>query len=144
MPKSTSSSAPSAGPLIAACTSRTVTRRTSTRYTGAWKAIHARDSTIALPPMPSREFDVRGRRWNGRRSTSISVLRVLMPPATGPPPPAPRATLLFNHARLYNDRELGTVTLNASRLGEAPTGPIQLQEHGMPLEFRNIWVLESK
>lgn len=57
---------------------------------------------------------------------------------------APRATLLFNGTRLYNDRELGPVTLNASRLGEAPTGPIQLQEHGMPLEFRNIWVLESK
>lgn len=57
---------------------------------------------------------------------------------------APRATLLFNRTRLYNDRELGPVTLNAARLGEAPTGPVQLQEHGMPLEFRNIWVLESK
>ena len=55
----------------------------------------------------------------------------------------PRVTLLFNGTMLYNDRELGPVTLNAARLGEAPTGPIQLQEHGMPVEFRNIWVVET-
>jgi hypothetical protein len=55
----------------------------------------------------------------------------------------PRATLLFNGTLLYDDRELGPVTLNAARLGEAPTGPIQLQEHGMPVQFRNIWVLEQ-
>jgi hypothetical protein len=57
---------------------------------------------------------------------------------------APRVTLLFNGTVLYNDRELGPVTLNAARLGEAPTGPIQLQEHGMPVQFRNIWVVEEK
>jgi hypothetical protein len=55
----------------------------------------------------------------------------------------PRVTLLFNGAMLYDDRELGPVTLNAARLGEAPTGPIQLQEHGMPVQFRNIWVVEG-
>jgi hypothetical protein len=55
----------------------------------------------------------------------------------------PRVTLLFNGTLLYDNRELGPVTLNAARLGEAPTGPIQLQEHGMPVEFRNIWVLET-
>lgn len=56
---------------------------------------------------------------------------------------APRVTLLFNGTLLYDNRKLGPVTLNAARLGEAPTGPIQLQEHGMPVEFRNIWVLET-
>jgi hypothetical protein len=64
--------------------------------------------------------------------------------AAGKKTAGPRVTLLFNGTKLYNDRELGPVTLNAARLGEAPTGPIQLQEHGMPVEFRNIWVLESK
>jgi len=53
-------------------------------------------------------------------------------------------TLLFNGTTLYRDRVLGPVTLNAARLGEAPTGPIQLQEHGMPVQFRNIWVMEGK
>ena len=56
---------------------------------------------------------------------------------------APRVTLLFNGTALYTDRELGPVTLNAARLGEAPKGPIQLQEHGMPVQFRNIWVVEK-
>lgn len=56
----------------------------------------------------------------------------------------PRATLLFNGTLLYDNRELGPVTLNAARLGEAPTGPIQLQEHGMPVQFRNIWVVETR
>jgi hypothetical protein len=55
----------------------------------------------------------------------------------------PRVTMYFNGTLLYNDRALGPVTLNAARLGEAPTGPIQLQEHGMPVQFRNIWVLET-
>ena len=55
-----------------------------------------------------------------------------------------RATVLFNGTLLYNGRELGPVTLNAARLGEALTGPIQLQEHGMPVQFRNIWVLEIR
>ncbi len=55
-----------------------------------------------------------------------------------------RVTLLFNGTELYHDRQLGPVTLNAARLGEAPTGPIQLQEHGMPVQFRNIWVVEGK
>ena len=56
---------------------------------------------------------------------------------------APRVTLRFNGTALYTDRELGPVTLNAARLGEAPMGPIQLQEHGMPVQFRNVWVVEK-
>jgi hypothetical protein len=56
---------------------------------------------------------------------------------------APRVTMQFNGTTIYKDRELGPVTLNAARLGEAATGPIQLQEHGMPTQFRNIWVVEG-
>jgi catechol 2,3-dioxygenase-like lactoylglutathione lyase family enzyme len=52
-------------------------------------------------------------------------------------------TLLLNGEVLYKDHVLGPVTLNAAKLGEAPTGPIQLQEHGMPTQFRNIWVLDE-
>jgi hypothetical protein len=51
-------------------------------------------------------------------------------------------TLRLNGEGMYKDQALGPVTLNAAKLGEAPTGPIQLQEHGMPVQFRNIWVVE--
>jgi hypothetical protein len=52
-------------------------------------------------------------------------------------------TLLLNGEVMYKDQKLGPVILNAARLGEAPTGPIQLQEHGMPCQFRNIWVVDE-
>ena len=53
-----------------------------------------------------------------------------------------RATVDLNGARLYERQELNPPKGAAGRLGEAPTGPLMLQEHGMPLQFRNIWVGE--
>lgn len=55
----------------------------------------------------------------------------------------PRATLLLNGVKLYDEQELNQPTGAAGRLGEAPTGPILLQEHGMPVQFRNIWLVEK-
>jgi hypothetical protein len=52
-------------------------------------------------------------------------------------------SLIFNGVTMYQDHKLGPVTLNAARLGEASAGPIQLQEHGMPVQFRNIWALAA-
>ncbi|MEO6246896.1 MAG: DUF1080 domain-containing protein [Opitutaceae bacterium] len=53
-----------------------------------------------------------------------------------------RATVLLNGVELYRDQELDPPTGAAGRLGEAATGPLMLQEHGMPVQFRNIWVVE--
>jgi hypothetical protein len=54
-----------------------------------------------------------------------------------------RATVLFNGTPYYQDQPIGPPKLNAARLGEAPAGPLMLQEHGMPVQFRNIWVVEE-
>lgn len=62
--------------------------------------------------------------------------------ASGKRTAPPRVTLLLNGTVMYKDLDLGPVILNAAKLGEAPTGPIQLQEHGMPVQFRNIWLVE--
>jgi hypothetical protein len=54
-----------------------------------------------------------------------------------------RATVDFNGVRIYDQIELDLPTGAAGRLGEAPTGPVMLQEHGMELQFRNIWLVEQ-
>jgi hypothetical protein len=53
------------------------------------------------------------------------------------------ATVLLNGVKIYDNQPLDPPHGAAGRLGEAPTGPIQLQEHGMPVQFRNIWVVPS-
>lgn len=53
-----------------------------------------------------------------------------------------RATVLLNGIEIYREQELDPPTGAAGRFGEAPTGPLMLQEHGMPVQFRNIWVVE--
>lgn len=53
------------------------------------------------------------------------------------------ATVLFNGVKVYDNQELEVPHGAARRLGESPTGPLMLQEHGMPVQFRNIWVLET-
>src|SRR5687768_4343791 len=53
-----------------------------------------------------------------------------------------RATVFLNGVKLYEQQELNPPKGAAGRLGEAPFGPIMLQEHGMPVQFRNIWVVE--
>src|SRR5262249_39593538 len=50
------------------------------------------------------------------------------------------ATVDFNAVRIYDGVQLDLPTGAGGRLGEAPTGPVMLQEHGMELQFRNIWL----
>src|SRR5262249_23398990 len=54
-----------------------------------------------------------------------------------------RATVFFNGVKIYDNQELDRPHGAAGRLGEAPRGPFMLQEHGMPVQFRNIWVVET-
>ncbi len=60
--------------------------------------------------------------------------------ATGAKTSAARATVRLNGVKLYENQELTRPTGAAGRLGEASSGPLMLQEHGMPVQFRNIWL----
>ena len=64
--------------------------------------------------------------------------------AEGKKTAAARATVRVNGVVAYDDQELSPPRGAAGRLGEAPTGPLLLQEHGAPLQFRNIWVVPTK
>jgi hypothetical protein len=52
-------------------------------------------------------------------------------------------TLYLNGVLLYDKQVVRPMKGAAGRLGEAATGPLYLQEHGMPVQFRNIWVVEQ-
>lgn len=54
-----------------------------------------------------------------------------------------RVTLRHNGVVIYDDLEIPRLT-PGGRSHEAATGPLMLQNHGNPVVFRNIWVLEKK
>ena len=55
-----------------------------------------------------------------------------------------KETVVLNGVKLYDNQELDPPHGAAGRLGEAPTGPVMLQDHLTPLQYRNIWILEDK
>jgi hypothetical protein len=63
--------------------------------------------------------------------------------AAGKKTASARATIAVNGVTVYKDQELDPPHGAAGRLGEAPEGPLMLQEHGTPLQFRNIWIIPS-
>ncbi len=54
-----------------------------------------------------------------------------------------RATVFFNGVKIYDHQPLNRPKGAAGRLGEAPTGPLMLQEHGMAVQFRNLWFVPA-
>jgi hypothetical protein len=54
-----------------------------------------------------------------------------------------RVTLLHNGVAIFKDFELPTLT-PGGRDKEGATGPLQLQNHGNPVNYRNIWIVERK
>jgi hypothetical protein len=84
----------------------------------------------ALPPLVWQTFDIdfRAPRFDAKGNKIEDAV----------------ATVLLNGVKIYDHQKLDRPHGAAGRLGEAPTGPLMLQEHGMPLQFRNIWVLPSQ
>ncbi len=54
-----------------------------------------------------------------------------------------RLTVLLNGVAVQKDQELKTPTGGGKRVGEGPNPlPINLQNHGNPVRFRNIWMVD--
>src|SRR3954454_10439296 len=53
-----------------------------------------------------------------------------------------RASVVLNGTKIHDNVELGARKGAAKRLGDAPSGPIMLQEHGTAYQFRNIWIID--
>jgi hypothetical protein len=84
----------------------------------------------ALPPLAWQTFDIdfRAPRFD----------------ASGQKTEKPKVTVLLNGISIYNNLELDPPHGAAGRLGEAPTGPLMLQDHQTPLQYRNIWLVENR
>ena len=55
---------------------------------------------------------------------------------------AARITVYLNGVKIHDNVELphGTANRNAD---QKTTGPIQLQDHSHPIQFRNIWLVKG-
>lgn len=53
-----------------------------------------------------------------------------------------KLTVALNGVQLYENFEVTKIKGAAKRLGEAPGGALMLQEHGAPVQFRNIWIID--
>ena len=62
--------------------------------------------------------------------------------AAGEKTASARATVYFNGTLYYKDQALDKPVGSGGKMDEEPTGPILLQDHGMPCQFRNIWLVE--
>ena len=56
---------------------------------------------------------------------------------------AARVTVRLNGKLIHDDVRLSLRRNKYAAFPEEPTSPIVLQEHGSPVKFRNIWVLEK-
>ena len=58
---------------------------------------------------------------------------------------AARMTVIHNGVKIHDNQEITTDNTTAGMGGDPKTpGPIMLQDHGNPVQFRNIWVMALK
>jgi hypothetical protein len=86
------------------------------------------DVNASLPPLTWQTYDVEFRAPRLNSDGSVKE--------------AARITVTLNGVKIHDNVELphGTANPNAE---QKTTGPIQLQDHGHPIQFRNIWLVKG-
>lgn len=82
---------------------------------------------MCLPPLTWQTYDVEFTNSRSKEGKKIKNARM---------------TLRHNGVVIHDDLEISGKTGGSRREPEGTPGPIKLQGHGNPLQFRNIWIIE--
>ncbi len=84
------------------------------------------DLNMTFPPLTWQTYDIyfTASRWNAEGSKTADA----------------RITVFHNGVAIHSDRMIPTKT-GAGRAETPDDGPILLQDHGNPVQYRNIWIL---
>ena len=98
---------------------------------GGLYSVKAPDVNMCLPPLAWQTYDIdyTAAKYDGDKLVAN-----------------PRVTISHNGVVIHNDVELPgerSTTAAPNKPGPEP-GPIYLQDHGNPVRYRNIWVVEKK
>jgi hypothetical protein len=95
---------------------------------GAIYKFRAPGSNAARPPRQWQTYDITftAPRWEGGQKVKNA-----------------RISVVHNGVKIHDDVEVPAKT-GAGRPEGPEAGPIQLQDHGSPVVFRNIWIVEKK
>jgi hypothetical protein len=96
---------------------------------GSLYSIKRPDVNASLPPLTWQTYDLelRAPRFNDNGSVREAA----------------RVTVLLNGIKIHDHVEIPHPTANPKAVQTA-TGPIQLQDHGHPIQFRNIWLVKGE
>jgi len=88
------------------------------------------DKNMALPPMEWQSYDIdyTGPRFDGSGKKTTNA----------------RLTLIWNGEKVQDNVEIPHPTRNAKLPEPKEAGPIQLQDHGFKVQYRNIWIVPGK
>jgi Domain of Unknown Function (DUF1080) len=96
---------------------------------GGIYSVHKPKVNMCFPPLSWQTYDIdfTAARWADGKKTSNAKL-----------------TVRHNGVLIHENAEVGGATTAAGSKDGPGTGPIQLQNHGNPVAYRNIWVVEKK
>ena len=95
---------------------------------GSLYAIKRPDVNASLPPLTWQTYDIEFRAPRLNDDGSVKE--------------APRITVYLNGVKIHSKVEIPHPTANPKAKSKA-TGPLQLQDHGHPIQFRNIWLVKG-